>query len=100
MRSEARKYINHENFLSRIPYIGRANTIRFVDALYNKGTISAEITQIHQLSYSTHILELFITAESKSKRKVLDEIMKAVPSEIVETKKNTFRVSWDPVSLI
>jgi hypothetical protein len=95
---DARWFLHRGNLLSKIPCIGRDHTIKFVDNLYRKGAVQVEVSQTQKLTYATNIIEMFIVAENKSKRAVIDEILKSVPSEILEARRNSFRVKWHPVS--
>jgi|SRR5271166_4306244 len=100
MKYEARAYIIKDNCISKFPYIGRDFSIRYVNELYRKGAISVDVMRIQALSYTSYIQEILVVSESKYKRAIIDEILKAKPAALIEIRKNHFRVEWDPKSLI
>jgi hypothetical protein len=85
---------------AKFPWISDALSVKFVDNLYKRGAIAIEMTESQQLMNRFLILGLFVVSNNESKRAIVNEILKANPAELVETRPNTFRVAWDPISLV
>lgn len=96
MRIESRQFVLRENCVSQIPRIGRDFTKRFVEQLHCKGAVSSHVVEFQQTrGGDSLIIEMFVVAENKSRRDVLDEMLKTVPDELVETTHNVFRIRWE-----
>lgn len=91
MNLEASRYLNDYG-TARIPYIGRPNSILFVDRLYKKKAMSVVVSAI---GINDFIIEMIITgATSDSIKDIILEILKSKPYAIKETSRNVFKVQW------
>lgn len=91
MNEEASRYL-HEHISSCIPYIGRSNSVLFVDKLYKQQALSVSITTTGVNQFIIGIL--VIVGNSESVKNILLEILKTKPYSIDETRRNCFRVAW------
>jgi hypothetical protein len=91
MNEEASRYLQHYG-TSRIPYIGRQNSILFVDRLYKKNALSVSVSATGVNQFIIEIL--VICGNSNSVKNILLEILKAKPYAIEESRRNCFRVKW------
>lgn len=89
---EASHYLNKVNFLAKIPYLGRPQTITLVDAVYKIGAYSVEISKIQQ-NTSPFIMEMYVRANS-NRRDILNILIKSIPCALEEVKFGVFRVEW------
>jgi hypothetical protein len=99
MATDVRKYMQI-NSTAKFPWISDELSVRFVDNLYKRGAITIEMTDSQYLGNRFLILGLFVVTNNENKRAVVNEILKANPAELTETKPNIFRVAWDPISLV
>lgn len=89
--TEAKKFIELYGF-SRVPYIGRENSLLFFSNLYKKGALSVIVCD---LNINHFITEILISCGSFTIIKnVVLEILKTNPYSLEEIKRNVFKVKW------
>lgn len=95
MRFEAHRYIT-EDRLSKIPYLGRDSSVRFIDFLYKMGAQSVEISQLDRTTYASNfITELYVRISDQEKvRDILILIFKTWPTLLEESETRVFRIEW------
>jgi len=91
MNEEASRYLRHY-VTSRIPYIGRSNSLLFVDRLYKKNALGVTVSAT---GVNDFIIEMtVISGSSYSSKDILIEILKTKPYAITEARRNSFNVQW------
>lgn len=93
---EASHYINKVDFTSKIPYLGRENSVSFIDALYKRGAFSVVVLDVKQTGGTSFITEIQITVSSlKQIRNVVRLIFKSNPSFFEEVNTRVFKIGWN-----
>lgn len=93
-RNEASHYVKRLNKQSKIPYLGRANSILFIDGLYDKGALSVEISATSR-TFCEFITEIIVKPSGISTaRDIIAAIIDANPTYIEETRVRVYRVGW------
>ena len=85
---EAKRYLN-ENLATKFPWLGRENSIRFIDCLYEHNAISVEIVKVNN---DKIIQEIIVRYNKNDTKKIIATCFKAKPSELIEINNvNSFR---------
>lgn len=90
---EALHYINKVNFRAKIPYLGRENSIRFIDSLYDKDAMSVEVLKTDDY----FITSIAVRFQKKDTRKILNQIFKSKPTGIIETTHGRLRIGYKTI---